>query len=590
MPQFDIEAARKEGYTDAEIAEYLAQQADFDIEAARAEGYADDDIIGHLSGLPPAEATAGEPVEVPITPPPAPDNSLGQWAGVATDALAPYATAAALGAGAGAPAGAIGALPGAALGVAGLGLGDLGTAFIYNPVLNAFGYKSVPLPSDTIRDVFREGGLSRAPQTSGQQVFGAALEGAAGGFGGAAGANALARTATSPVPRRVFNAMAEAPRVQAASGAGAAAAGQAASSDGFGMGGQIAASLIGGLAGGRIAAPRPAAVTGEALKQQAKTAYDAAENSGVAFSPDGMDALAASTQRALTGQPNVQFHKNLHPRIATVLAEIENAAAKSRKTGQPVSFAELELLRRLAGTAGKSVDADERRLGHVVKEQIDNFVQAPPANAVAGGDAPGAAAAIGSARSAWRKMAQAEQLQTLIDRAGNMVGAGDAASLRSQFRTVANNPARMRRFDPEIQTMIKDIAAGRGGVAPLQNLGRLSPSVNFQNIARAMTAEGATAMAGHPEFGLYALGAGAVGAGAQTTANRLAARQASKAVKKARGTPDFKMPVTATALGTANALAAPNRQVFLGYGTGPSGEQYPMYGEPSQNQNALAGQ
>jgi hypothetical protein len=37
------------------------------------------------------------------------------------------------------------------------------------------------------------------------------------------------------------------------------------------------------------------------------------------------------------------------------------------------------------------------------------------------------------------------------------------------------------------------------------------------------------------------------------------------------------------------ATAVPSNQTLVGVGTGPSGESYPMYGEPSQNQNAMAG-
>lgn len=46
---FDVEGARKEGYSETEIADYLAQQQKFDAAAARKDGYGDADIIAHLS-------------------------------------------------------------------------------------------------------------------------------------------------------------------------------------------------------------------------------------------------------------------------------------------------------------------------------------------------------------------------------------------------------------------------------------------------------------------------------------------------------------------------------------------------------------
>lgn len=45
---FDVASAKKEGYSDQEIAEYLAQQKGFNINGARKEGYSNADIIGHL--------------------------------------------------------------------------------------------------------------------------------------------------------------------------------------------------------------------------------------------------------------------------------------------------------------------------------------------------------------------------------------------------------------------------------------------------------------------------------------------------------------------------------------------------------------
>lgn len=49
MAAFDIEGARKEGYSDKEIAEHLAKGRKFDLAGARKEGYSDTDIIGHLA-------------------------------------------------------------------------------------------------------------------------------------------------------------------------------------------------------------------------------------------------------------------------------------------------------------------------------------------------------------------------------------------------------------------------------------------------------------------------------------------------------------------------------------------------------------
>lgn len=66
---FDVEGARKAGYSDREIADHLAQQLGYDAPKARASGYADSEIVAHLAGqgripgpavsAPPATPTPG---------------------------------------------------------------------------------------------------------------------------------------------------------------------------------------------------------------------------------------------------------------------------------------------------------------------------------------------------------------------------------------------------------------------------------------------------------------------------------------------------------------------------------------------------
>lgn len=46
---FDVKGALKDGYSPAEIADYLASKSNFDVATARKDGYTDDEILGHLS-------------------------------------------------------------------------------------------------------------------------------------------------------------------------------------------------------------------------------------------------------------------------------------------------------------------------------------------------------------------------------------------------------------------------------------------------------------------------------------------------------------------------------------------------------------
>ena len=54
MADFDINGAKKAGYSDAEIASHLAAKRGFDIAGARKAGYSDSEILGKLSTAAPS--------------------------------------------------------------------------------------------------------------------------------------------------------------------------------------------------------------------------------------------------------------------------------------------------------------------------------------------------------------------------------------------------------------------------------------------------------------------------------------------------------------------------------------------------------
>lgn len=57
---FDVQGARKAGYTDAEIAAFLADRDGFDLKGAKSAGYSDGEVIAHLSARPVAGAIPGQ--------------------------------------------------------------------------------------------------------------------------------------------------------------------------------------------------------------------------------------------------------------------------------------------------------------------------------------------------------------------------------------------------------------------------------------------------------------------------------------------------------------------------------------------------
>lgn len=62
-PQFDVNGAKKAGYSDDEILQHLTQTRPFDVQGALKSGYSKQDVIGHLSETPaPAKSITGMPI------------------------------------------------------------------------------------------------------------------------------------------------------------------------------------------------------------------------------------------------------------------------------------------------------------------------------------------------------------------------------------------------------------------------------------------------------------------------------------------------------------------------------------------------
>jgi hypothetical protein len=102
---FDIEGARKAGYSDAEIAQHLAREANFDLNGAKQAGYSDGEVIAELAGKVGARAEIpgqdpsikAPPAVAPAAAPPAGivDRAIG--AGEAALATATGATGGTIG-------------------------------------------------------------------------------------------------------------------------------------------------------------------------------------------------------------------------------------------------------------------------------------------------------------------------------------------------------------------------------------------------------------------------------------------------------------------------------------------------------------
>lgn len=471
----------------------------------------------------------------PATPaPPKGETSASDWLGVTTRAIAPYATAAGFGAAAGAPFAGVGAAPGAAGGVASLGLSDLGTA-VYNLATPLWGGERVPLPSETIQNLYGQVGIGTAPKTREQQVFSDVLQAATGGGAQAMSARNLANIAKSPQARNWMAALAANPRGQIGAAAGGAAAPSIAANY-FGITDPLALmglSLAGGGAGAKMTTPKVKVPTVEDLGARAAQAYKQAEAAGVRVAQPELNTLFSGINSELG---KLQYIAGNHPEVRRQLAIIQN------EFKGPMSLERLDKLHSDIASKARTITNDRTRLlMETVAHKLDDFIDnLSPAQTTAG-NARGGVAALTKAQQLYRSKKQLTTVDDAITAARNRAQANGTPlgqNLRSEFSKILNNKRLFGRLSPEVQDAVKSVATGTPMSRGLNVVGALSPLNRNALAAELLAGFGMWSATQHVPSGVLAAGTlAAAGGGAKMAANRMVMPQAQRARAVAAGMP-----------------------------------------------------
>jgi hypothetical protein len=457
-----------------------------------------------------------------------------QVAGVAANALLPYATAAGMGAMAGAPFAGVGAIPGAAGGVLALGLGDLGTS-VYNLATPLFDGQRVPLPSETMQRGYQSMGAARAPETPGEQVFGDILSGAAGGGGQAKAFQTLAGKATSPQAQNFMRFMGQNIRGQTAAGAGAAAAPSVASNyfDVSNPAALLGLSLAGGGAGFKAGTPKPKLVTAKEIVKESSDLYAQMKAANVNIAPQAMTDLATQVR---TNIKNLPYDPDTDQVVNQALKMLDV------KSGKPMSFDMLDKLRRkirdlpynMSGTS--SVDSDERSVITVIDDLIDDYMDGLTPTQTTSGDPAAAAALIKQAREVRGRGYKIEAIELAFKKATDASQRLDnpkefLPALRSEFGKIADNERKLSKFDKPTQDLIKQVAKGTVTQKSLMGLAKLSPSARQLAAQLPFYGVGYGGLATLSPTAAAAVGGlQATGAVAKGVANRMTQGQANRAL------------------------------------------------------------
>ena len=230
------------------------------------------------------------------------------------------------------------------------------------------------------------------------------------------------------------------------------------------------------------------------LKQSAKAAYDSAEKAGVIINPTGLQKLSADVKADLA---DFGFHPDLQPRVAVVLKEMDRLGQGN------TTLKGVDVLRRIADGARKSLDPSEKALGNKIISKIDDFVEnLKPADVMAGNAMQGADA-LKKARGLWSRVSKNERLLDAVEKAERRAAStGSGGNVENAVRqNVRKLVEKGRGFSPDEKAAMEEIITGLPGQNMLRLAGKLSPSGN--GLMAALGVGGAMA---NPMIGAASLG------------------------------------------------------------------------------------
>lgn len=353
-----------------------------------------------------------------------PASSIGRTAGIFARGAAPVAA----GAGAGFL---VGGAPGAFAGSLTLPLAELATQGLNVALPENL---QIPSPTGAVENLLTQAGFP-VPMSRGERVTQAIGSGMAGTVGQLATLPTVAKTATTELGRGLATAASQQPVRQIAATAPSAAAAQVVGEE-FGP-------VAGQLAGMAAAAPfsvgsKPRQVeqipTIEELKRTSGALYKFAEDAGVAFKRQDFSSFVGNLRKEMFKEG---LDQQIHP---TVYRAVERLSDIPRR---PITLEEIDTLRRVAGASIKSNNADERRLGAILTERLDNFVEGAGRGQLISGNEK-AIEALNEARGLWKQSKKAQILENIFDVAelraeSNFTQSGMEQALRSRLVNLAAN-------------------------------------------------------------------------------------------------------------------------------------------------------
>ncbi len=256
---------------------------------------------------------------------------------------------------------------------------------------------------------------------------------------------------------------------------------------------------------------KPQIPTYDEIKAAKTAAYDAADNSGVIFTPDAMTKLRDTVTSKLA---DMGYDPALQPGAATVLRRLEDFQ------GQNVTVKGLDTLRKVAGNGFDPMNKGNNEAVRRIINSIDEAVSSPQTGDVLTGNAQVAAEAYPRARELYSRTAKADDVQAAVERAKlNASSSGSGMNEENTTRQALKSLLlhnKSNRFTPDETEALKQAVFGTTDQNVVRWLGKLAPTGTVSTGMSGMTGAAVGSLFGSPFVGAAA--APVIGLGARRVA------------------------------------------------------------------------
>jgi len=229
-----------------------------------------------------------------------------------------------------------------------------------------------------------------------------------------------------------------------------------------------------------------AAPTIEGLKTAARGVFKEIDNLGVTVNPSSTARLSAQLSTLTRKQG---FNPTIHPKVNAALKEFEAVSGRSQ------TLSEIDTLRRVANSAARSIEPDEARLGNLMVNRIDDFLDTAGRSELSG-TTKNIGAKYRDARQLWRRAKKSELIESAFNKAG-LQATGFENGIRTQFRSILNNKKKIKGFTQEEISAMRQVVKG----GSLENLAKMIGRFGFSEGQASNMLMGSLGVAGGAAIG-----------------------------------------------------------------------------------------